>query len=185
MTLTRVPVAPGRWLAPAPAASYLRMRAAGCPAGITSAGRTTAEQRELYEDWLAGRGAFALPPGTSRHESGHALDLPRAASAWMEHHGGAHGWRRTNPNEWWHWEHFATHDTHRDDQPAPATPPTAPTHQETEMIITYGTKARLLSGGLLAGIEWSDVESFRKAGVPVVAVSSKSFESARNAFVPR
>lgn len=61
---------------------YQRLRAAfkaatGDDLLITSALRTYAEQKKLYDDWLAGR--FNTPhvatPGTSLHESGRALDL--------------------------------------------------------------------------------------------------------------
>lgn len=117
-----VTVAPGHQLAPGPAVSYARMRAAGCPEGIAEAWRSTATQAIRRADYLAGRGAFALPPGRSRHELGEALDLPRAAAAWVRANP-AHGWRFTNGKEWWHVEYVAALDRHRDD---PAPPPQAP-----------------------------------------------------------
>ncbi|WP_053071656.1 M15 family metallopeptidase [Cellulomonas sp. A375-1] len=169
-------IAPGHWLADDAAASYRRMRAAGCPAGITSAGRTYAEQAELRRKYLRGEGAFALPPGSSRHETGHALDLPRDASAWMERHGGAHGWRRTNPKEWWHWEHFATHDTHRHDPVNRKAP-----HM---VIIRAGSRVRAVCGDRIVGLDVADVARFEAAGVPVVDVTPSTFEQFRNGLTP-
>ena len=102
------------WLAPAPAAAYARMLAAGCPAGcITDAGRTYAEQKVLYKAYLAGElTATAAYPGTSKHETGRALDLAEPARAWVRAHGAAYGWQRDRVrNEPWHMEHEATTDT--------------------------------------------------------------------------
>lgn len=126
MPLVLVQVAPGFRLAAAPAASYARMREAGCPAGITSAYRSLAEQQALRAAYLNGTGAFALPPGQSRHELGEALDLPRAAAAWVRAHPD-HGWRFTNPAEWWHCEYRLDLDRRVETVAAPvATVPTAP-----------------------------------------------------------
>jgi hypothetical protein len=41
---------------------------------IASGGRTRAEQEWLYHLYLTGRGNLAAKPGTSRHESGRAVD---------------------------------------------------------------------------------------------------------------
>lgn len=45
---------------------------------VTSARRTRAEQQRLYNRWLRGQSPFpALPPGSSSHELGMAVDLAR------------------------------------------------------------------------------------------------------------
>ena len=103
------------WLASGAAASYARMRAAGCPDGVTSAGRTHAEQQALRDKFLAHEGAFALPPGHSQHELGLALDLPKPARGWVRRNGASHGWvKDVNPKESWHMEYRKAADTHRD-----------------------------------------------------------------------
>ncbi len=42
---------------------------------VVSGFRTRAEQETLYALYRAGRGNVAAPPGTSRHESGRAIDM--------------------------------------------------------------------------------------------------------------
>jgi LAS superfamily LD-carboxypeptidase LdcB len=64
-------------------------------------------QKELYADYLAGRGHLAALPGHSNHQSGHALDLAVSGPnvlAWLEAHAADFGFRRTVPKEPWHWE---------------------------------------------------------------------------------
>lgn len=95
------------------AASYNRARAAGLPAGITSSFRSRAEQKRLYDLWRKGKGSFALPPGSSKHETGYSLDLPGNARTWMNVHGKTFGWYRTNPNESWHFDYLPEHDQRR------------------------------------------------------------------------
>lgn len=103
-------------LAPRAAASYRRAIAAGMPAGdVTSAFRTRAEQQRLYELYKAKKGPVASKPGTSKHELGLALDLSNdkddegSARWWMQKHGEAFGWVRTN-DEPWHFEYQAPKD---------------------------------------------------------------------------
>lgn len=101
------------WLDAPAADSYRRMIAAGCPeGGITDAGRTYYEQAELYRLYLAGKlKATAAKPGTSKHETGRALDLDGAARAWVRTHGAAYGWMKDRvKNEPWHVEYEAAHD---------------------------------------------------------------------------
>lgn len=138
-----VTIAPGHQLAPLPAASALRMFAAGCPRVITSSWRSSAHQAELRALYLAGRGAFALPPGKSLHERGYAVDWKQAAATWVRAHP-EHGWRFTNPDEWWHAEYVMALDRHAGETvpPRPAAAPAAPAvvlppprpHQEDDMI---------------------------------------------------
>jgi len=130
-------IAPGHWLAPAPAASYARMIRDGCPPGITSAGRTTAEQRSIflarYRPQATGSGPYgdvvtwqgvryvrvsgpspASPPGSvwSLHERGDAIDVPEPARAWIRTHGAPYGWvRDTVPGEPWHMVYQPDRDT--------------------------------------------------------------------------
>ena len=124
----------GQWLNGNAAASYLRMLAAGCPAGGISgkgAGRTYAEQAALYAAYKAGRGNLAARPGTSLHERGNALDVSRGTSAqlWMVKGGdpynakagekiraNSYGWVRTvnkqgKSNEPWHFAYDPAKDT--------------------------------------------------------------------------
>lgn len=121
----------GQWLNGDAAASYLRMLAAGCPVGGISgmgAGRTYAEQKQLYDLYRAGKGNLAAKPGTSLHEKGNALDVSRGTSAqlWMVNGGSstavksgeklrahAYGWRRTVVSEAWHFEYDRARDTKR------------------------------------------------------------------------
>ncbi len=108
------------WLAPGPAASWTRMLATGMPAGgITEAGRTRERQIEVYNDFLAGRlQATAAKPGTSRHETGRAIDVQTASAtqAWLIANAAEHGWTRpllhAPKPEAWHWEHTTALDQH-------------------------------------------------------------------------
>lgn len=56
-------------------AERLRRLVESCGLSITSGYRSPERQRQLYEDYLAGRGNPANPPGTSNHEFGLAADL--------------------------------------------------------------------------------------------------------------
>jgi len=95
----------GHWLAPAAAASYQAMLAAGMPAGgINSAGRSNSEQQQLY----AQKGpSIAAKPGTSPHEAGIALDMSTTSRAhkWLLSNGAANGWTRPMSYEPWHWQY--------------------------------------------------------------------------------
>lgn len=129
----------GHELDDAAAASYLRARAAGLPAGITSAWRSPAEQEALFRaryttnyaasakkdprvwqgrTWWRRIGAdAAAPPGApySRHETGLALDLPAGGPReWMTAHGAAYGWIAGRvAGEPWHFEYDPARDTFR------------------------------------------------------------------------
>lgn len=102
------------------AASYLRMRAAGCPAGITTAYRTRAQQSFLYDLYGYPR---AQAPGQSQHGEGLALDVPIDVEAWIRAHGAAHGWRFPIKAERWHCEYFPAEDRRI---PPPPPPPAIP-----------------------------------------------------------
>ena len=108
------------WLADDAAASINRMdKAYGGPIPINSAGRTWAEQNDLYRDYLYNGGALALPPGTSIHESGRAVDFRNTVWSWLGSGKGlgwngaranGFGWRRTVPSEAWHFEYDRDRD---------------------------------------------------------------------------
>ena len=120
------------------AASYLRMRAAGMPAGgVAVYHRSLTKQAELFKRFLAGNGPLAAKPNKNApHVRGMAMDLvtggkgpykPSAAHVWLTEggHGSknpqageklrAHtfGWRRTVPSERWHFGYNPVGDTMR------------------------------------------------------------------------
>lgn len=124
------------WLATAAANSYLRARAAGLPAGISSAGRTREQQHVLFVQrfttnyaasakfdprtyqgltwWRRPGWTNAATPGSpaSRHEQGLSLDLPAGGPReWMHAHGAAFGWiGNLVAGEPWHFEYQAARD---------------------------------------------------------------------------
>lgn len=51
---------------------------------VASAFRSRAKQEQLYNLYRSGRGNPAAPPGTSKHESGLAIDLDRSQADWLE-----------------------------------------------------------------------------------------------------
>jgi murein DD-endopeptidase MepM/ murein hydrolase activator NlpD len=75
------------------------------PGGTVSAYRTYEQQAALYDQFLAGTGAPANPPGSSSHELGVAVDVatPEMRSV-IDQIGGQFGWAGTIPSEWWHVE---------------------------------------------------------------------------------
>ena len=74
------------------------------PGGPLSAYRTYGQQANLYEDFLAGYGAPANPPGSSSHESGTAVDVETPEMRWVvDQTGWKYGWSKVHgPTEWWH-----------------------------------------------------------------------------------
>ena len=120
------------------AASYLRMRADGMPAGgVDVFYRSLAKQAELYRLYLAGKGNLAAKPSRhAPHVRGVAMDLrtggkgpykPSEAHKWLTKGGNgklqpqpgeklrahAYGWRRTVPSERWHFGYSRAGDTER------------------------------------------------------------------------
>jgi murein DD-endopeptidase MepM/ murein hydrolase activator NlpD len=74
------------------------------PAGPLSAYRTSTQQGEMYELYLAGVGAPANPPGSSSHEYGVSVDLasPEMRNI-VDQIGWQYGWGKYEaPDEWWH-----------------------------------------------------------------------------------
>jgi zinc D-Ala-D-Ala carboxypeptidase len=102
-------------LAPA-AESWEAMRADAARSGIDlrmiDAYRSWEVQAGAYEDYLAGRKkANVLPPGTSEHGNGLAVDVTNGAIidtsdpewAWLRDNAQRYGWYPIS-NESWHWE---------------------------------------------------------------------------------
>lgn len=111
------------WASDACAASIHRLDAAtGRILPIASAGRTYAEQAEAYRKYKNGTGALALPPGTSVHESGNAIDWGNAVYSFLGLYSGLwnqgltinrHGHQRTVSSEVWHTEYSPSRDQFR------------------------------------------------------------------------
>jgi len=121
------------------AASYLRMRAAGLPAGgVDVFSRTLAQQKELFRRFQLGLGPVAARPSArAPHVRGVAMDLhttgsngsydPSDAHVWLSKGGDGsskpkpgeklraheYGWFRTVPSERWHYAYDPARDTHR------------------------------------------------------------------------
>ena len=178
--MTLVTIAPGHQLDAAAAASYARMRAAGCPAGITSSYRSSAEQQHLRDLWEADpvANAYAAPPGTSDHETGQALDLWWDAAQWVRAHPD-HGWRFTDPTEWWHAAYRIALDQHLAEGTRPA--PLTRTQPEDPMLIVRnarsGITAVVLGDGTWALIQdAASAKSLRDAGLPSADVDPTTFD---------
>ena len=95
------------------ALAFFKMAAAARRAGIVlqinSGFRTNKKQREVYALYLRGRGPLAARPGSSNHQSGHALDLDTRlpqVHRWLQRHAFRYGFRRTIASERWHYEHW-------------------------------------------------------------------------------
>ncbi len=94
--------------------AYAVMQAAAAQAGgnlvVVSGFRTMAEQQTLYACYVncnCNNCNLAARPGTSNHQSGHALDLNTSAPGvlnWLNANGARFGFSRTVPSEAWHWE---------------------------------------------------------------------------------
>ena len=81
----------------------------GVDLAVVSGYRTNEQQEELFRLFRRGRGPLAARPGTSNHQSGHALDLDMSlpgATRWLKRHARQFGFKRTVPSERWHWEHW-------------------------------------------------------------------------------
>lgn len=103
-------------LIPPAADAYEQMRAAAAQDGVNlqviDAYRSWEVQAAAYEDYLAGRKkAHVLPPGTSEHGQGMAVDFTNGSIlgqddpewAWLQNNARRFGWHPIS-NEAWHWE---------------------------------------------------------------------------------
>lgn len=96
--------------------AYIKMaqaaQADGVQLRIVSGFRTMKEQQYLYHCYKTcscNNCNLAAVPGTSNHQSGHALDLNTSSSgvySWLSKHAGKFGFKRTVPSENWHWEYW-------------------------------------------------------------------------------
>ena len=94
--------------------AYIAMQAAASSAGVSlrivSGFRTMAEQEYFYGCYVncnCNNCNLAARPGTSNHQSGHALDLNTSDGGvlnWLNNNGARFGFSRTVPSEAWHWE---------------------------------------------------------------------------------
>lgn len=96
---------------------YLDMVAAAEADGIAlllnSGFRTYAEQKHLYDGYVAGRPGFnlAAKPGRSNHQNGIAIDIDTAGGVgspvydWLAREATGFGFIRTVAREAWHWEY--------------------------------------------------------------------------------
>ncbi len=86
---------------------------AGLDLRIRSGFRSHAKQKQLYKDYVRGRGHLAARPGYSNHESGRALDIyitDYRVLEWLEKHASEYGFHRTVPGEAWHWEYLGGYE---------------------------------------------------------------------------
>lgn len=109
----------GKLLAPA-ATAWEKMRAAAATDGVDlrtiDTYRTYESQARAYQDHLSGKKkANVLPPGTSEHGNGLAIDVTNGALVgpgdveweWLNAHAREYGWYPIS-NESWHWEFRGT-----------------------------------------------------------------------------
>lgn len=106
------------WLDEPAARAYERMKAHGMPGGcLSDAGRTNAEQAELYAAFLRGElSATAARPGESLHEVGNAIDVAEPARAWVRARPEYGFVKDTVANEPWHMVYGPDADQHRDEE---------------------------------------------------------------------
>jgi D-alanyl-D-alanine carboxypeptidase len=75
---------------------------------VVSSYRTREQQQRLWQAYQNGTGNMAAKPGTSNHETGHAVDI---ASSFLSAHPDLrswllqHGWTNDVPGEPWHWQY--------------------------------------------------------------------------------
>ena len=89
---------------------------------ITEAGRDYSRQEYLYHLYLAGKGNLALPPGTSIHEFGRAIDTEAGRDPKVFEVLTRHGWKQTVYRngvlvEYWHFEYFPENDRMKGETP--------------------------------------------------------------------
>jgi hypothetical protein len=95
------------------AAFLAAAKAAGHNIGITSGDRSYADQKRLYDAWVAGgkKGPRVAVPGTSNHEKGEAADLrygTEAAKKWAHDNAAMVGLTFPMDDEDWHIEQVKT-----------------------------------------------------------------------------
>lgn len=125
---------------------------------VTDGLRTYEEQAALYAKWKAGTANLAAAPGTSKHETGRALDLRDSGadrgvtfagnerSNWLRAHAAEFGFTPSgytfSPVEPWHYDY--TGDPWGGETPAPAPTPSG----EALKVGSRGPRVRALQEGL-------------------------------------
>jgi hypothetical protein len=178
----------------------------GKPLVITESYRDIATQRQYRANYLAGRGAYAVPPGTSNHGWGTALDLGSgvadrgsAEHAWMVANGprfGAH-WLTSAGNgsiEPWHFDLVYVPASQYAPAPAPAPAPTPkpvptptpppPLEDDMRLVRDHATGSIQLwhPNGLieLNGEEWVIVKTVLAGGPEYVDLGPHQWDVFRN-----
>ena len=139
------------------AASYQRMRKAGCPEGITSSTRSYSQQKDWYlNQGKPGYPPMAANPDTSKHvwrpndtrdKGARALDIPEPARSWVRAYGSAFGWMKDRVGgETWHMEYEIWNDSHQDDQEDDVTPEEIKTAVRSAMVELYDETANRSTG---------------------------------------
>ncbi len=106
-----VPIGAGEQLYRPVAAAFTRMASAARAAGVTltpvSGYRDVAEQSQLYQLYLAGKGNLAAAPGHSNHGWGLAVDVDVRSGAktlsWLRANAARYGFFPDVAGEPWHW----------------------------------------------------------------------------------
>lgn len=153
-------IAGPHWLRDDAARAYLRMRADGCPAGVTSAARSYELQSLFFTNqgrpgWPGkadhpDRSKHVWRPGSPRDEGARALDVPEPARAWVRAHGRRYGWLKDRVSrEPWHMEYDRALDpaaprgpVRGPSRPVPAAAGTRPA-PEADMPLTDDDVARI------------------------------------------
>jgi hypothetical protein len=114
------------------------------PTGSRSSYRSYAEQVELYNLYLSGKGNLAARPGTSNHGWGLAVDLATTQMrAMVDRIGRKYGWAKDwsdAPSEWWHLKYRAGVWSGPDPGPSGTSAPAVPDlpKEITAMAIAIG-----------------------------------------------
>ncbi len=180
MSPVLVAIGGGHSLAPAPAASWLRAVAAGCPVAITSSYRDPVEQQRLRTLYLAGQYPnFVADVAKSEHVTGAALVLQDPAIAWMHAHPD-YGWSFTDPTERWHVAYRLALDRRTAAPAAPA--PLTPTQKEKDaMLLMVSNTQSSMTAVIFGDGSWAQVEtqtaaqSLAKTGLAAASLDATTF----------
>jgi hypothetical protein len=178
----------GHWLAPEPAAALARALDAGCPADITSAGRSVDAQLELIRLHRIdpAHHAYAAPilgPDASEHIAGYAIDAGPRMTAWFATHPRFGFVATALPAEPWHHAYRPASDAYRD--AGPTTPHNRPKEDPVFVLLnntpgskSYGQAFALHAGRGSSISDVNDPAEFEKEGVPVLRVSEATYLNA-------
>lgn len=167
---------PQFWLRDDAAASFDRLEARVGIVPVNSAGRTEAQQQGLINAWNRGgaknRPPYLYKPQTPASASNHVRDGGRAvdtpAIAFMQTHGGEHGWFQPAPkSDPVHFEYDPARDKHRGATASPATDVTR--RVQSKLKTSYPLYAsRLVVDGIMGPNTRAAVKEFqRRSGLVV------------------